>query len=471
MIKNKPKEKFQYGNDLQEDILKYTVTDINGYKAIEFFEAHYFDLVEHQVAAELLKQYFKKKKRIPSKALLKEELRVLLFDRQWRDLITKDDEKLIQRLFIRMYKGIVKEGDEVFEKCVKFSQFVQFKQTLETADIHDFNTYGLTSKKIQKILTISSSLKDERGIFLVNDIRSRQLNRQIHNTVIPFPFAQLNKLTNAGGYQTGAIICIVDKAKGFKTGVMANLAKGYMRLRQRIIIFDLENGEDSLALRLEQSISNKTKTEVLSGEYDEYIQKIMRKYKRLGVEVIVKRIPAFSNANVIRKWLDFYKNEYGLTFQKMFIDYIGLMAAISGTKEERDRISEAYMDIKNVAEEYKIERVYTPHHITREGMKRRATCYEPNDTAKCIDIHRHVDMMIGINQTPEEEENGVYRLEVIDQRDGVPNGRAYFWGDEARQRITEFTRDELQHLHETQAEAKPEAPVELKQRKSALADD
>jgi hypothetical protein len=439
------KDKYQYNPEFQEKILAYTIKDDNGWKALNMYQDYYFDLIEFQIIAAALKTHFKKKQKIPrDRSILKEDVRVMLRKKEFKDLVSDADKNRIDKVINKLYKTIIKDGDDILEAVTKFASFVEFKEALEKADVYDFNSYEAIIKDLQKAVNKKSELDTQKGTFLIQDIRQRQVDRAFKDSVQPLPFKQLNSFTNAGGYGKGSIFVLLDKAKGFKTGVLANMIRGYMRMRKRIILFDLENGEDALSIRLEQSIANKNKLEILSGKYNKDVQKILRKYQRIGVEVIVKRVPAYSKASDLKRWIKYYYDEFGIRFDEMFIDYIGLMGSERPAKDDNERIGNAFLDVKNLALEEGIWHVWTPHHIGRNAYVRRATRYEPNDTAKAIDIHRHVDGMFGVNQNDEEKEGGVYRIEIIDQRDGRPEGTCYLWGNEANQRVTEFTNSQIE---------------------------
>src|SRR5690554_1065494 len=92
--------KYQYNPQFQKEILQFSVTDIKyGFKAVLLFESHYFTLVEHSIIAEVLKRYYNRKFSVPSKAVMKEELRQLLRLKQWGQLVDKSDrEKILKTI-------------------------------------------------------------------------------------------------------------------------------------------------------------------------------------------------------------------------------------------------------------------------------------------------------------------------------------------------------------------------------------
>ena len=435
-------DKFQYTTEFQESILKYTVKNQDGYKALRLYEPEYFDLIEHQAIAHTIKLNFSQYKTIPSSpTTLKELCNDLYQRREWSKAITKEDKTRITKLISSLYRGNSQDGEVILEKCVRFAQYISLTHTIENHDLSDFSSYDRLHQGIQKSINIGTDLSDEVGTFLLKDISTRQLDRKLKDPVKPFPYSCLNRLTNAGGYYEGALITLVDKAKGFKTGFLANLAKEYLKMRKNVIIFDLENGEESISMRLEQSIGGITKRELLSGEYDDKIRKTFRKWRRLKddrgnpIELIIKRLPALSNADEMQYWIDFYFKEYGIKFQNIIIDYVGLMGSISRKDDVFARISDAYIDVKNLAKANNIDHIWTAHHVKREADKFKSSCYEASHLAKCIDIHRHVDMLVGLNQNEIEAQAKVARIEIIDQRDGYPSGHGYFFLDQEIQRI------------------------------------
>jgi CRISPR type IV-associated protein Csf3 len=436
--------KFEFDPEFQESILRYTVNDRDGYKVLGLFEPHFFSLMEHGVIAQAIKNYFKVKKKVPSKIILREKIKGLINKSDYKKLLTEEDRGKVIKLIDKIYKGNVKDGSELVEEIRLFASYTKMKEAMETMSLKDFTSYPNYLKKIQSAIQIGTPVNESAGTFLIRDINSRIMERKYRTDIHPLPITQLNNFTNAKGYYTGAIITVLDKPKAFKTGLLVNVARMYMKYKKPIIIFDLENGEDSLAMRFEQSLIKKNKLELLSGEYDSQLKKVLRKYSRLGCEIVIKRLYSGATEDDLQYWTDYYAKEYGLKFASAIIDYVGLMGSKDGDTDDNSRIGKAYLGVKNWAERNKINHVWTGHHVVRAAYKKREFRYDPEDTAKCIDIHRHVDVMLGIQQSPEEERGNVLRLEIIDQRDGVQRGACYFKVSYEHQRLDEFTNSEIE---------------------------
>src|SRR6478609_878662 len=441
--------KFEFDTRFQWEILKYTIKDGNGYKALMLYKFDYFDLIHQQVIARALHQFFKLKKRIPSSAaLLNEEIKKLFKTRDYATALLEADRLKIKKRVVLLYKGVSKDGEDILERCKLFASFVEFKSTLEGIDLNNYGQYETYVKKIAKAVNIGIQIDEKQGNFIVQAHRNRFIDRHNRGSVVPTPFPQINRLTNANGWEKGSLVTIIDQPKRGKTLALINIAKAYMGRRgkkqnKKVIYFDLENGETAISTRVDQCEGNLTKKQVLSGEFDGQLSKAYRAWARVGGEIFVRMMPALATTDDFQKVLDELYQDYGMRFEVAIVDYVGLMGSLSGKKDDFERISEAYVDVKNFAKKNDFDIVYTAHHVIRGAYKRRATKFLAEDIAKCIDIPRHIDALFGIQQNDDERKAGLFRLELIEQRDGFSYGRAVFHYQMSTQRITELNENDL----------------------------
>ncbi len=455
---SKKTEKFAFGTEFQEELLRFTVTDNKeGYKALLLYRDSYFTLIEHAIIAKALKTYYKRKKRIASKTVLLEELRNLYNHKDYINGLLPEDKKKIKEIVTNLYSAPAKDGETLLEECMKFSRYVELKDILENVDITDFAQYDTIHRKIQKATTIGRDLKKEKGVHLVADSVAITADRNNREPAYPTPFSQLDACTDSGGTYMGNVIVVIGREKRFKTALLINAARIYLRMKKRVVYFDFENGQKALTLRMHQSLMKKSKSEIQSGEYDAKINKLLRKYKRLGAEVVIKRFPALSTTtDDLQQFIDEQYSEYGIKFDECIVDYAGKMASLSGKKDDTERISDVYVDLANFADRNQFESLWTANHTTREAIKknREFTKWESTDTAKCIDIARHIDMMVGLNQNEEEKAAGIVRVEMVEQRNGPQEGRCLFVLDMKSQRMDEFTAKEILNYNEMIKESK-----------------
>lgn len=462
MAKKTTNQKFQFGTDFQSHILQYTISNKYGYKILHYFKDDYFTLISHQFVAFALHRYFKKKKRLPQKVAFKEYTRQLYTHKDYNQYLTKDIREDIKQTVEDMYSGPVPDSDDIVEQCIQFARYVGFKEELENIDINDYSAYEQASARIKNSISIGRELDDKTGIFLVAKAQERLIDRINNEDSNPTPFWQWNASLNSNGLGKGDLVMLMAKPKRFKTGALLNIAKGYMRMRKKVLYIDLENGEQELSTRTDQSLLKKTQNEILSGDLDAKLLKHLRKLKRLGAELYIKRMPALkTNCDDIQKVVDEVKEEYGIHFDVAIVDYGDLLGSISGKRDDTERISDAYLDMKNLALYNEWEAIITASHVTRAAEKREGTKYVANDVAKCIDKIRHLDVCLGLQETEDEKLNGVMRFEVIEQRNGPQNYPMFFWVDIATQNMKELTRKErdkvfkhLDEVHEKQKEVK-----------------
>jgi hypothetical protein len=79
--------KFKFTTEYQWDLLRYTVQDKNGEKALNKYDDDYFTLIPHQVIAYALKSFYKKNRRIPGETILREQIVQLLNSKQYLNLV------------------------------------------------------------------------------------------------------------------------------------------------------------------------------------------------------------------------------------------------------------------------------------------------------------------------------------------------------------------------------------------------
>lgn len=442
------KLKFEFGTDFQELILKYTVTEKKGHKALDLYEDGYFGLIEHAVIAHALKKYYKKRKRVPEKILLRETIRTMYVSstKELFAALTEEDRDSIDKCVERLYTGDTPDPDTVLDKCIKFARFAAFKEEIEKVDITKFDSYTAHIDNLTKANSIGSVLQENYGSFLIRDMPDRAYKRDLQDDIYETPFWQYNKTLNSGGLPVGSVIIIAAQAKRFKTGFLINLAKGLMKRKRKVLFIDLENGEKNLINRSEQSILSVKSEDITSGIMDERLLKLTRKYRRIGAELNIKRMVAYvSTCRDIQAYIGKCKEELGITFTDLIIDNPDLLASNSGKVEEVHRISDAYVDVKNLADYNKFKSTWCPSHVKNEKdtVKRRTTCYTQSDMAKCTDKVRWVDAALGLQESDEEKEAGIMRIEIIDQRHGKPSGAALFWINMDKQVMREFTRAQV----------------------------
>lgn len=434
--------KFTFSIEFQLEVLRFLIQGKESLLYVQKIKPEYFTLIEHSIVVEALVKFVKKYQRIPSEVLMVEQVKTLLEGRDYVDLVTKDDIPNIHKLISELYNKPLKDVDIVLENIHKFIAYIELKALNGSMDFSDYNSYETYQAKLTKILQSSKPQKKDEPLLMVSGTAMRQLMRKVDPDVVPTPFWQLNRLGNGDGYPKNSLFVLIDRPKRRKTFALINIARGYLAMKKNVLYIDTENGKNQLMDRMIQSTLNKTKREMLTGDYDKMEQRHMRKYKRLGVEFIVERVPAtIADCNTIMNLVRKLETEKGIKVHVIMIDYAAKLASIARDRDDVERINNVYIDIDNMGDELGLDAVWTAQHVTREGAKHQETKYEDNDIASAISIIRNAKCVMGLNSTQDEEEHNIMRMEVVVQRDGVPSGRVMFNMDPERQRMKEFSKE------------------------------
>lgn len=434
--------KFTFSIEFQLEVLRFLIQEKESLLYVQKIKPGYFTLIEHSIVVEALVKFVKKYQRIPSEVLMVEQVKTLLEGRDYVDLVTKDDIPNIHKLISELYNKPLKDVDIILENIHKFIAYIELKALNESMDFSDYNSYETYQAKLTKILQSSKPQKKDEPLLMVSGTAMRQLMRKVDPDVVPTPFWQLNRLGNGDGYPKNSLFVLIDRPKRRKTFALINIARGYLAMKKNVLYIDTENGKNQLMDRMIQSTLNKTKREMLTGDYDKMEQRHMRKYKRLGVEFIVERVPAtIADCNTIMNLVRKLETEKGIKVHVIMIDYAAKLASIARDRDDVERINNVYIDIDNMGDELGLDAVWTAQHVTREGAKHQETKYEDNDIASAISIIRNAKCVMGLNSTQDEEEHNIMRMEVVVQRDGVPSGRVMFNMDPERQRMKEFSKE------------------------------
>lgn len=435
-------DKFTFSIEFQLEVLRFLIQGKESLLYIPKIKPGYFTLIEHSILVEALIKFVKKYQRIPSEVLMIEQVKTLLEGKDYTDLVTKEDIPNIHKLISELYNKPLKDVDIVLENIHKFIAYIELKALNESMDFSDYNSYEIYQAKLTKILQNSKPQKKDEPLLMVSGTAMRQLMRKVDPDIVPTPFWQLNKLGNGGGYPKNSLFVLIDRPKRRKTFALINIARGYLAMKKNVLYIDTENGKNQLMDRMIQSTLNKTKREMLTGDYDKMEQRHMCKYKRLGVEFIVERVPAtIADCNTIKNLVRKLESEKGIKVHVIMIDYAAKLASISRNKDDVERINNVYIDIDNMGNELGLDAIWTAQHVTREGAKHQETRYEDNDIASAISIIRNAKCVMGLNSTQDEEKHNIMRMEVVVQRDGVPTGRVMFNMDPERQRMKEFSKE------------------------------
>jgi hypothetical protein len=124
--------------------------------------------------------------------------------------------------------------------------------------------------------------------------------------------------------------------------------------------------------------------------------------------------PAFSaNLNTITTWIEKQESLNGFVPDLVCIDYADILAPENESEEGRDRIDHTWKELKKFSAVKKCL-VVTATQANRLAIEKRTV--KQTNTSEDIRKLAHIDVAIGLNQTPIEKKRGVMRISVVAHR-------------------------------------------------------
>ena len=444
------KENFKWNDGFQFDILRLVYSHRKPDQVLEILKVHFFKNLYHQTLLATIQRFYKAYSVPPREINLFEvELNRTFRHRDYAENLNEKDRDYITEMVPDLMVPL-KDSEVIYQELRKFVTFIELTRVITSTDLKNPDNYEVLPDKVVHALRYMEDRDSSRGLLLAREANKRVARRKLQPDTLPTPLRQMNRLLNSGGLERGSVVTLVDKPKKGKTFNMVNLAMGYVKMGKKVVYFDFENGEKAIESRFDQNLIGVKKIELTEPDNEAKIKRVWRRARKIGGEVYVIRMLA--NKETVRDCKNEMRrieDELGIRFDIACFDYPVLMNSTQGDRDDIARVGNVYLNIKNFAEEEGLDVCYCAHHVRRDVD--RGTEYTSDNFAKNIDITRHVDAMWGINQTKEEEEMNVQRINVIDQRDGG-KGRVWCYVDIPTQRMREFTQAEVKAI-EAQIEA------------------
>lgn len=270
--------------------------------------------------------------------------------------------------------------------------------------------------------------------------------------VDPFNMAQVRKLKEgrsrfgmslgispldslAGAQLSEWLIMVMGPMKRGKTQFLTHCAVHAKLLGLNVVMFSLESGYEDITDRMLMSAASLTYNErdmilfpkfspdgkVVYEKIDrpsvrdlDAVGTAVRKFNRLAVgSVRLKSFPAYTaGLDEMRYFLDYVEAFEGLIPHVIVIDYLGAMRPPKGATG-RDAYDVNSKGMKGLSQERKCV-VFSAHQGSRATLEKMTM--RPTDIPEDVRILGNVDILYGLNQTEEEKEQNVMRMNVLMHR-------------------------------------------------------
>lgn len=269
---------------------------------------------------------------------------------------------------------------------------------------------SLIVNKFEKIAGIS--LLFEKGYDLYKDVdRFVQSCKETANK-LPTGFSEIDKAINGGVLSDGKCLSIVTAPTNVGKSIMlANIGVNVAKQGKNVLIISLEMSEEVYASR------------IYSALYDLPINSINFMGEELKKEIEAHNygnvlIKEFPPATMTVEQIDGYISELykaGHKFDLICIDYLTLLSA-PGADNSNEAGKMITRKLRALTYKYKIP-IWTACQINREGMGEKTS--ELRHIAESIAIAAEADLIISLNQQPEDKDMNIMRVSFLKSRLGA----------------------------------------------------
>lgn len=440
--------------DFQKDVLKFLVQRKDARKFIEVLESDLFDNDDHVTVFSLLKDFYSKYRGLPSQGNLMEHLNAILSTK--KEVISKEVVQRLETAILKAYEPLNANVEHIKEKLIEKYQMKLLKEAfIENASKVKNNDPKVISdmyRKMAEIKKLGESEIDEaeqnRGIFLLKDYKEGDSPTLVfgHETYLK----ALNRMTAKRGFHTPQLVVLMAQPKAFKTGLLLNIAMGYVRDGYKVYYADAENGHLTIAERARQFMVKSTMFEMMSGENDELLTSIVKKYKVMGGEFKADFYPANTKTiGDIDMELEYLKDEFGWEPDIICYDYLDLFLPIDSTiKEKRLKIQAIYFDAIRLHNRRNLFG-FSLSQVSKDAVNQKTIDMTKfaEDFGKAANCHA----AFALCADPVEQAAKIARLIPVVQRQGVDqasNAACFLKIDKARMDVEEISYEQWKALYE-----------------------
>lgn len=413
--------------EFQGNILKYLIQVREGKTYLGVLDVELFDLGEHKLAFDLIKKYQTRYKSVPSKINLLE-----FFDKEAKGTKNMTPEiyskikETIEILYTPLDKDIEIIKDAVVIE-VKRKKLKDLMLRYAGKDLDNNKEFDSMSSETKKIATIGEDAKviieNSDSGFLIHD--QKDINFEIVEGH-PTQYLGWNRLTAAGGFHPPQLIVIMAGPKAFKTGLMLNLAQGFVRDGLKVYYADFDNnGVRELTTRFYQSLVGAEFHEMNKPEVKKKLKSIVKDYQTMGGDIRIGQFLSESqNSDDVEMELDRIEEEDNWQPEVIIWDYADKMAPCdSSIKEKRLKIQGVYVDIANVNSKRNVFS-FSLSQVKREAIEKFVI--KPEDIAEDFAKIANAQAIFAWCRTEEEKKAGYARIIPVVQRQGKPYGTVLF---------------------------------------------
>ena len=429
--------------EYQEEIFRFILqVDDVGY-FLNYLDSDIFQLGSLKSFCIYLKSYYGKYKHIPNRIILTEYIRKECDFDGIKDDTKQDLYNLIDRLYLPLNNSCEYIRDSLIDK-VK----VRKLQRLIHDSIDGLDSSSAVDKFTQQVCSINdfglsqSSLDNSSsGNFFIRDMETFQ-EQIVHGK--PTFLKSLNNMTASNGFKSPEFIIFAAPPKSFKTGILINLAVGYMKDNLKVFYVDTENSKYSILQRIKQTFLKCTISELTLEDNKKKLKDIMEYNKGLEGDIFVQYYPTNTcKVSDVYKEIQQLKTKHNWQPDVIIWDYPDNMLG-----EFKQRYSDIRGNIQNVYDEIRVLNTKLDcfsigaSQLNRSGYSKYI--YDITDLAEDYSKSMKADAIFGLCKSVLDDFGEVMSIVPLKQRSGISYKKnismpkCYVKIDESRMSMTEL---------------------------------
>lgn len=454
-------DNYRWDEELQKNILGMLLCDKNFLvQSFDLVKPEYFQNEVHKSVCKILFNYFNDYKSLPSKIVVREELKNLIqnknpptqvfylseFETVYNYYIpgVEDREYLLDQVTNFAKKQALKLA---FSKCLD-----QLKNQKSMND----DIWGDIEDTLRAALTVDRNFEIGLDYFQTFEERYARMLKAIKDgAVFTCGFEAIDEALN-GGLMPGEIGSWVGMSGTGKSLLLTKCAIANLRLGKKVLYVTLEIDQDRTAQRFDaQLVNRENHPDINVNNLQQHQQVLFESLKEYISDqedprtLIIKQFPSGSlDLSTLRAYFT-QLGMYDFRPDLVIIDYVGEMKDVPGFKTHESRFK-IVRDLRGFAVEEKFALLTAMQPA--EGSGKEAQEVGEIDESNLGDSKaqiRPLDACWSINQTRAEKECGIARIFVIKHRFGKSKFKFYVKFDYNTLNYYPITREEYDRIIKT----------------------
>lgn len=357
-------------------------------KVMPFLDREYFPGLGQQVVFKLVKDYFLKYNKIPSKDILQIEI---------------ENSSLSENVYdksIEVFEELQKSDydldwlmDSTEKWCQRQALFNAISKSASLIEEPDNTNYGKALELVQDAMAVG--FDHDVGHDYIEDAmqRSEMYKEKLNHLECGL---NLFDLTTKGGFVSPSLVVFMAPSGVGKSFMLCQLAASYLTRGKNVLYITLEMSTAETAKRIDANLLKVSTDDLETMETSTFMNRMKHlRSKTLG-KLIIKEYPArTAHSGHFRHAIRELKIKKNFVPDVLLVDYLGIMDTARGNPKDGlfEHGKHASIELRSLGQEFKLP-VFSAVQVNREGTKNGD--FDITDIAESWAIVANADYVYGM---------------------------------------------------------------------------